>query len=194
MAGTSLTFTVNDTEARELLARLAHDAAGSIAPRLGEYLLESSQRRFDTQRAPDGSPWAPLKKRYAERKKYHRDKILTLRGYLRRNIRYQSAGPNAAQVGSNTPYAAIHQLGGAIKRKAREATVRLRTTAKGDLMRQAGHSNLAVFAGRRQQRAVERKALVPEHIIDMPARPFFGVSGEDEVLIAARVADWLAGR
>ena len=108
MAGTHIKSTVNDAQARAMLARLGEPGTDDLMPRLGEYLQASTQKRFKTQTAPDGTAWQPLQPRYARRKKYAKDKILTLRGYLRGGIHYQVTGDAEVQVGSNTKYAAIH--------------------------------------------------------------------------------------
>ena len=81
----------------------------SLMPRLGEYLLTSTQDRFKTQTDPDGQPWEALK--HPSLKKKNQRKILTLDGFLRKNLRYQVLGETTVQVGSNEPYAATHQYG-----------------------------------------------------------------------------------
>jgi phage virion morphogenesis protein len=126
MAGTHYTLTIDDAQARALLARLGEPGTQDLMPRLGEYLQRATQQRFDDQRRPDGEKWEDLKERYRRRKKYHQDKILTLRGYLRRGIHYQVTGPSEVEVGSSTKYAAIHQFGGVFDRTS---TVRYRSQA-----------------------------------------------------------------
>ena len=41
----------------------------------------------------------------------NKNKILTLDGFLRKNLRYQVLDKTRVQVGSNAPYAATHQFG-----------------------------------------------------------------------------------
>ena len=79
MAGTRITATVTDAQARAMLARLGEPGTDDLMPRLGEYLQSSTQKRFKTQTAPDGTPWAPLQPRYARRKKYAKDKNVKVR-------------------------------------------------------------------------------------------------------------------
>lgn len=81
----------------------------SLMPRLGEFLLHSTQSRFDSQTTPSGALWERLK--HPSRKKYNEDKILTLRGMLRKNLHYQVANKSTVLVGSNAVYARTHQLG-----------------------------------------------------------------------------------
>ncbi len=124
MAGTHLSMAVDDRDVRAEMARHAQPPDGSLAAQLGEYLQASTQDRFKAQAAPDGTPWAPLSKRYQRRKKYNADKVLTLRGYLRSGIHYQKLDVNSVAVGTNSPYGGIHQFGGSIQQPARQATVR----------------------------------------------------------------------
>lgn len=78
-------------------------------------------------------------------------------------------------LGSNWPSARIHNQGGTIKRAGKSGSVRLRTNAKGQLLRQGqeGRSaNLAVFARGGHKRAVERAFTHGAYEIHMPARPY----------------------
>jgi phage gpG-like protein len=73
-------------------------------------------------------------------------------------------------IGSNVIYAAIHEFGGRIKKPAHQQKVRLKTDARGNLVRQLGHSNLATFAGADEKRARESTVNVGAHDIEMPER------------------------
>lgn len=183
MAGTRITATVTDAQARAMLARLGEPGTDDLMPRLGEYLQSSTQKRFKTQAAPDGTPWQPLQPRYARRKKYAKDKILTLRGYLRSGIHYQVTGPAEVEVGSNTKYAAIHQLGGTIDKPTRQAAVRYRSVA-----------GRTLFAVRKHKRVTERQVTIPAHQVNMPARPFLGISSVDDREIREIFLEWLVRR
>lgn len=61
-------------------------AAGPGLGDMGEYLLRVHDGRFDAQRAPNGTPWAPLSPGYAARKAKRRARagILDLDVHLRR--------------------------------------------------------------------------------------------------------------
>lgn len=183
MAGTHLTITVDDAQAREHLNRLGQADTSDLMPRLGEYLLKVTQRRFSTQTAPDGTPWEKLKARYASRKKYNKDKVLTLRGYLRSSIRYQVTGATSVEVGTNNKYAAIHQFGGTIDQNAQSRLVRFRSVA-----------GRVLFAGKRHKRATEKWVSRGAYQINIPARPFIGVSADDEVEIQGIVMDWVSAQ
>ena len=179
MTGTHINVSVEMAEVRAMLDRLGQDDTADLMPRLGEYLLKSTQGRFKDQKAPDGTPWAKLSPAYARRKKYNKDKVLTLRGYLRSNVRYQVTGPAEVEVGSNSEYAAIHQLGGTIQIGARQATVRYRSVA-----------GRVLFAGKKHKRVTQRQVTIPAHQVTIDARPFLGVSTEDDRNIREIVADW----
>ena len=178
------------------LARM-DEALGNTVPLLasiGEYLQDSSRDRFKSQSGPDGTAWQPLQPRYQRRKKQNKDKILTLRGYLRGYIHWQADGDDAVLVGTNSKYGAIHQFGGEIEKPAYSTKVRLRTTSKGELLRNKDNKNLAVFARRTQKRARESWHEVPAHTVNIPARPYLGVNAVDQEQIHLRVLDWLNGR
>lgn len=112
MAGIHLTI---DTRGLDQLQARIQGLAGmdttTLMPRLGEYLQSSTQERFATQTAPDGSAWDALAPRTLKRKKHNRDKVLTARGFLRRGIRYQVLDKSTVQVGTDSVYAATHQYG-----------------------------------------------------------------------------------
>jgi phage virion morphogenesis protein len=81
---------------------------------IGESLLLSTRKNFDSEAEPEGRKWAPLSPRYAiakGKKKNALRGILTLTGTLRDTISYE-ANSDSVRVGSNRIYAPIHQLGG----------------------------------------------------------------------------------
>ena len=157
----------------------ARDPSG-LMPRLGEYLQGSTQARFKTQTAPDGTPWAPLKQRYARRKRYNKDKVLTLRGYLRSYIHYQIPDAQTVEVGSNQKYAAIHQLGGTIEKPARQTTVHF----------DAGKAKHLFVKKKKAKRSLQ--VSIGAHQVNMPARPYLGISAADDAEIRAIILDWVS--
>lgn len=156
MAGATLEITIDDAEVRAALNRLI--AAGRdktpLMRDIGEHLLNTTRERFSTEKAPDGTPWAPLSETTRRRKKRNAGKILTLSGILGRQLAYRAA-PNHVAVGSPFIYAGTHQFGA-----ARGA---FGTTSRG----------------------------FPIPWGDIPARPFLGLSGEDEGEIRALLNDYL---
>lgn len=164
MAGARTQIKIDKAELQRLEGLMAEQAKidpKGLMPRLGEYLMRSTEQRFKSQTAPDGTPWQALNPDYAEAKKYNKGKILTLRGYLRRYIHYQIPDANTVEVGSNLKYAAIHQFGGTIRPKAGKALS---------------------FGGRFVRS------------VTIPARPYLGISVQDDKAIREIIRDWLTER
>jgi phage virion morphogenesis protein len=113
MAGTRININFEATAARQSLAGLlsAIQNPAPLLEKLGEYTLGSTRDRFKTQTAPDGSAWAALQPWYQRIKARNKNKTLTLDGYLRGQMTWQLDGKRKVEVGSNSPYAAVHQFG-----------------------------------------------------------------------------------
>lgn len=161
----SVTFSFDWAAASSAFQRLQHAMADTtpITRAIGVGLVTSTQDRFDDQVAPDGSAWAPLNPTYAAGKRGAG--ILresAMRGGLQGSITYR-AGRTEVQVGSNKIYAGVHQGGAVI-------------TAK--------NSPFLVFkmGGR----------LVKTRSVTIPARPFVGISSDDQVMILDVVEGGLA--
>lgn len=108
------------TAAIEHLSGLV-DAINDPSPllaELGEYGLRSTRARFKTQTAPDGTSWAALQPWYQKEKRRNKNRILALNGYLRGQMTWQLVGDRTVEIGSNLPYAAVHQFGATIKPRA----------------------------------------------------------------------------
>ena len=102
----------DDKEVTRMLRRLI-DAGINPRPALleiGEELVDSTKKRFETQAGPDGTPWARNKPSTIKRK--GRDQPLTGGGTLMDQINYQLTGNDTLEVGSPTIYAAMQQFGG----------------------------------------------------------------------------------
>ena len=99
---------------------LAHLAAAlshhdDIMDAIGKYLVASTHRRFERERAPDGTPWLRSARAIAEG-----GRTLTDTGRLRGSITHTvTDGGRAVEVGSSVVYAAIHQFGGRAGRERR---------------------------------------------------------------------------
>lgn len=181
-------ITVNDEPVNQALNSLAKKVKDPSAAMkiIGEYMLRSTENRFDSQGpAPDGSPWAPLKSSTLRRKKH--SKILTESGHLRGSIRYQLRGPFTIAIGTNRVYAAIHQLGGTINQGARsELFVRNRYVRNTKTGKKVGQSKKGKQAG--------RGYTFKERKINIPARPFLGVSAQDSTEIVVIINRYLSMR
>lgn len=84
--------------------------------RLNEELARESiklvHRGFREQVAPDGTPWAPLKRqRGRQGKKKRGDRILRDWGSLRNSFTMRDASADGFVVGSSVQYAQYHQFG-----------------------------------------------------------------------------------
>ena len=133
--------------------------------------------------AQEGPGWQKLKpstirRRTAEKK--WPGKVLQVSNALARSyLPFHSR--TEAGIGSNLTYAAIHHFGGKIQRKGKAGTARLRTDAKGNLLRQGAAGRLAklsVFAKKSHKRAVERSYQGKDYTISMPARPALPVDAQ----------------
>lgn len=151
MAGTHIV--VDDKEVVEALSKLIA-AIGNPEPALrniGEHLRQTTIERFETETAPDGTPWKPLNPLYAATKKGRG--ILKESGELQREIVYQIAGSGASAellVGTNRPHAWVHQEGAIIRPKNGQGLVFMLGARK-------------VFA----------------RSVTIPARPYLGLSEAD---------------
>ncbi|MFH2011689.1 MAG: phage virion morphogenesis protein [Pseudomonadota bacterium] len=149
---------------------------------IGEYMLRSTEERFNSQGpSPDGKPWAPLKASTLKRKKH--SKILTESGHLRGSIRYQLQGTSAVAIGTNKEYGAIHQLGGQITQGARSETFLRKRHVNGE---KKGSFKKGTTAG--------RGFTFGEKKINIPARPYLGVSARDSTEIVGIVNRYLSMR
>jgi len=94
------------------------------------------------------------------------------------------------EMGSNKPYASIHQFGGEIKKEARESSAKWKAkkTASGNYQfRFAKKSSKA-------KNTISRGFRIGAHSILMPARPYLVVQQEDLNLISTKFLEFLATR
>ncbi len=181
MAGSHITVTVSPQTAE---ARLQHLQAilanpSELLAQVGEQLMRTTKERFKTQTSPDGNSWQALQPRYQRRKKKNKDKVLTLNGYLRRFITWQPDGQDAVKVGSNRKYAAIHQFGGTIAKKARQSTVHF------------GVGKAKHLFVKKSQAVRSKQVNIGAHEVTIPARPFLGLSAHDRREITEITLEWL---
>ena len=131
-------------------------AAGDMTPlmrRIGNVLEVSVSQRFERSQGPGGAAW-PVSIRARE----EGGKTLVDSARLRDSI-VSEAEPRAVEVGTNVPYAGIHQFGGTIRpREADALSFRL-------------PGGQFVTVGK----------------VDIPARPFLGFDAADEADIGDTV-------
>ena len=106
---------LDDSAVRRALDRLMR-AGDDLRPAMREiagHLEDSAAESFELESAPDGTPWAPLKKstkRDRRRRGYRDGPILERSGDLITSITSDSDARTAV-AGTNLEYAARHQLG-----------------------------------------------------------------------------------
>ncbi len=142
----------------QISAALAQVGAALASPLpvfqdFGEYLVDSTTKRFPTGRAPDGSVWAPKSPVTIAARGGRKTNRLDTRplfgpsGALSSTISYE-AFADRVEWGSPMVYAAMQQFGGS-------------------------------------------KSRFPHLWGNIPARPFLGVSNEDESALLDIAAEWI---
>jgi len=187
MAGALITGTIEDRGVLEKLAAIQARAENMrpVWAEVGQIILESIQRNFQQRRAPDGTPWQPVSAAYA-RWKSSKGKspgnILNLNGLLQNSI-HTTVASDSVTIGTNVPYAAIHQFGGEIKKKERKSTVYFhRNERTGEVGRKFVEKSKSNFA---------QDVAIGEHTITMPKRPFLGARQEDWGRIATALQKYI---
>lgn len=160
------------------------DNRAPLFARIGDRLVKSASDNFRSQTGPDGIAWQPLRPamiRARTQKGLVPIQILRARGNLAGSIN-RLATDDEVRVGTPVEYAAIHQLDGAIQRAARSAKIYRMQGADGTIGRfvQKKRTNL------------ETDVNIPAYTINMPARPFLGVSAADQLGIFEDAGDWLS--
>lgn len=149
---------------------------------VGQLLEDAARRRIiETKQGPDGRAWTPLRPRTIKAREKRGQTPIEI---LRSNSKRKSGSPlvgsigfdataEEVRVGATPDYAAIHQLGGTINKAA----------------------GTRWMAGRRFARRADapdgRDVAMKAHTITIPARPYLGVSKEDEEDIFDATERWL---
>lgn len=172
MAGISLEVEIEDVQVLKRLSDLV-DRMSNPKPfygAVGEELVGSTAENFRNEAGPDGGAWVPHSQSTIKSRIRKGQMPLSI---LRSNTGGKSGStlagsishqPTATEVrvGSPSEYAAIHQLGGTIKKKARKGKA-------------FGRDDVQFSA----------------HEIKIPARPFIGIGAYDWDLIFETADDWL---
>ncbi|MGD9767967.1 MAG: phage virion morphogenesis protein [Pseudolabrys sp.] len=158
-----------------IVARLTNPRG--LFENIGASLVTSTQRRFETGKGPDGSPWPPSLRVLA-----HGGKTLVLSARLLQSITYQ-ASATMVEVGTNVVYAAIHQLGGMIRQAARQASVHFKTDKR---------SGKRLQGFRKASKAEEHRSVnIGPRVVKMPRRPFVGLDDDDQREIVRITEDFV---
>lgn len=181
MAGSMLEVSIDASSVGKNLEDLIERLSDLKTPLndIAEYLHQSTDSRFRQQVAPDGTPWAPLAPSTLARKKGGR--ILREKGTLQDTLRHNVSN-NELAFGTDRPYGAIHQLGGKIEHAPRSQQVYFRQGKDGSVGNRfvkKSKSNFSQWATRGASST------------DMRARPYLGLSSEDETEILAIVGNYL---
>ena len=179
MASAIITPKAGAEKFRQLAAQL--DKPTSLFVEIAGMLEAETEANFQAEGRPDWMPLSDATKR--ERMKRNNGstvlKILQDRGILAASVAGDH-GENWAMIsagGAASDYALIQQVGGTIERAPYSTKTRLRTDAKGNLVRQGKDKRLSVFAKDSHKRVRETWSEVAPFSIDIPARlylPFFG--------------------
>jgi len=162
MAGIQFTVALEDRVVSRALAQLAAASVDMTEPMdaIGRALVNGAVERIGTTNVtPEGAPWEPSKRATAKGGKTLHDT-----GALMRSINAW-ASPHQVAVGTNTPYAAVHQFG-------------------------AATGSLGVWVGN-DKHGREMSVLSPWG--DIAARPYLGISDEEETTIVELIHDYYGG-
>ena len=142
-----------------------------LMDRIGQAMETTTAERWDAEISPEGIPWKKSNK--PEGKTLIGDGKRGPSARLKNSITHK-ASRDSVRIGTNVIYAAIHQYGfsGSQSVKAHKRTV------------------TSIF-GRRLSRPLEQRIGAFTRTMTMPARPFLGVSTEDEAEISAQFEDFL---
>lgn len=163
MTGATLHIRLDDQAIGIALARL-RQRLEDLSPALdeiGNSLATSTRHRFETQQAPDGTPWEPSASAWGKTSASETGKTLIDRGHLRDSITHQVDGDQVL-VGTNLVYAAVHQFGAKIEPK--------------------GGSHLVFKVG---------DAFVKVSSVEVPARPYLGIDGDDREEVHHIIEDFI---
>lgn len=179
---------ITDAGARSALQQVAA-VLGDPTPMMAgisvEFLAQVEQN-FDLE-GPGWQKLRPATIRQRAKKGKWPGKIMQVSNALARSyLPFHSR--TEAGIGTNMAYAAAQHFGAKIQRQGKAGTVRLRTDAKGNLLRQGeeGRSaKLAVFARASHKRAVERAYQGKDYTITLPARPVLPVDASGNLTPSA---------
>lgn len=155
---------------------------------------DSVINNFENEGADVPGGWPALKSATIKNKERHNAimKILQMHGRMMKAL-HTTATDNEAVESNNTRYAAIQNFGGTINIAARLRTIRHRTDAKGNLLKQESNKNLLVFAKNSHKRVREKEVKQGAHTITIPARPFMVLTDKYRENIIAIIQRHAAG-
>lgn len=164
-----ITIEINDAAVTAALGKLESQLSdlSSVMEGIGEMLVRSTKQRFEALTSPQGMPWAANSPVTLAHKRDHRP-LHGLSGALSSQI-FHEAGRDYVAVGSNRIYAATMQFGAA----QGAFGARMGRTQKTDKVKSHDY-------------------FFPIPWGDIPARPFLGLSDQDERDILDEIAEAMA--
>lgn len=187
MAGARIEFEVDtklaSTALQKALGVLGGDGLTLLLSDIGEYLLGATRDRAAKEVSPTGERWRALEPSYARWKAKKRPgaPILKFDNHMIGDQLSHQVDGTTLLVGTNAPYGAIHQFGGAIQIAARSQQAYFHH-ANGEVSPQFVNKRKSNFA---------QWVTLPAYTINMPARPWLGISDADAKEIVALTQDHL---
>lgn len=174
-----ITISIDDSQIQKALAGLQRKMQDMtpLMRSVGEYLTETTKRRFATGASPDGTLWAP-------------NRPVTIARYLGRyKSSFTKTGKlsktGAKRAGAKKPLTGeTKALGTTIHYQAGRLQVSIGSALEYSAVQQFGAKKGAFGRTR-------RGAPIPWG--DIPPRPFLGLSGDDEGAIMEKINDYLTG-
>lgn len=180
---------VDDKVVLQRLDELQASAANlqPLFEKISTALLVRTQQNIQNETTPVGAKWPRLKPRTAARRigtgRRGYDHMLRDRGRLYGSLETRSDAFSAT-IGTNSIYAAIHNMGGEINKPERQHTIYQRYNERTDTLNprfvKRGRSNFA------------RDVKIKAHKIKMPAREFLGFAEGDRKTVLAIAAEHFA--
>jgi phage gpG-like protein len=163
---------VEDAGIRDVFARMKGFGAAPLDKMddaIGAAMVASTQLRFRNSSDPSGNPWKP-----SERARKTGGKTLVEHGYLAASITHNVLQGKGVEWGSAIVYSQVHQQGAIIHREAHSQNIFRKLDRYGELLPGFVKKSKSTF---------EQAVHVGAYDITIPARPFLGVSTEDEAEI-----------
>lgn len=189
MAGARVLITRNTARPtlRKAMLELEGEGRELMLADMGEYLVRSTRDRAAKQVDPEGRPWRPLSKPYKKWKDKKRPgvPILKFDFHMLGDQFSSDVDSDGLVLGTNAPYGAIQHFGGTVHRPARSRLLSFDKDRENGMKRFARAGSKAVDH--------EKWATVKAYDIKIPARPWLGVSKEDEDKLVNIASDHVAG-
>lgn len=180
-------ITLDDREVRDALAQ-ARERLTNLRPlmtALAGRLHDAVEANFAAEGRPKWPELRPATIRQREKKGYWPGKLLQRRGQLARSIE-PGANAERAWVGTNLRYAAIHQFGGTIQKRARTQVIAYDERARRFMSRRKARRRKAGSVG-------VRFAAIGAHTVTLPPRPYLTLTPGDREDLVAIVRRYLQG-